>query len=83
MIELENGYYINVDSMNHTLFTKQVSKEGNEYTVPVGYYTSIANALEAYYKISVAKKLETDTFTLKEAIEIMKSERERVEKLIG
>ena len=83
MIELENGYYINVDEMNHTLYYRSVSEKGNEYARPMGYYTSLASALEGYYKISVAKKLETDTFTLKEAIEIMKSERERVEKLIG
>lgn len=82
MIELENGYFIQVDDMNHTLYTKQVSKEGNEYTRPVGYYSSIASALEGYYKICVAKKLDADTFTLKEAIEIMKSERERIEQLI-
>lgn len=82
MIELENGYFIQVDDMNHTLYTKQVSKEGNEYTRPVGYYSNIASALEGYYKICIAKKLDTDIFTLKEAIEIMKSERERIEGLI-
>lgn len=82
MIELENGYFIQVDEMNNTLYTRQVSKEGKEYVRPVGYYSSIGSALEGYYKISVAKKLDTDNFTLKEAIEIMKSERERIEHLI-
>ena len=82
MIELENGYFIQVDEMNHTLYTRQVSKEGKEYNRPAGYYSSIESALEGYYKICVAKKLDTDIFTLKEAIEIMKSERERIERLI-
>jgi len=83
MIELENGYYIQVDEMNHTLYSKQVSKEGKEYTKPVGYYSSVASALEGYYKISVAKKLSVDTFTLKEAVEIMRNEKNRIEQLIG
>ena len=83
MIELENGYQIAVDDMNHTLQKKYVSNEGKESVRTLGYYTGLASALEAYYKISVAQKLNMDTYTLKEAIQIMKSEKERVEKLIG
>lgn len=79
MIELENGYQIAVDEMNHTL-QKRYGKEGVKN---LGYYTNLPNALEAYYKICVAQKLQADTFTLKEAVEIMRSEKQRVEKLVG
>lgn len=83
MIELENGYYIQVDEMNHTLYEKRVTKDGKEYAKTVGYYSNLASALEGYYKISVANKLAADTFTLKEAVEILKNEKKRIEELIG
>lgn len=82
MIELENGYQIAVDDLNHTLRKKTVSPKGTEAIKTLGYYTGLPEALEAYWKICVAKKLDADTYTLKEAIEIMRSERERIEKLI-
>lgn len=83
MIELENGYVIQVDEMNNTLQKRKINDTGSETVRTFGYYTSLANALEAYFKISVAQKLETDTFSLKEAVEIMRNEKARLEKLIG
>lgn len=83
MIELENGYVIQVDEMNNTLQRRSVSKDGNEYFKTYGYYGSLENALEAYFRIAVAQKLETNTFSLKEAVEIIRAERDRITKLIG
>lgn len=83
MIELENGYVIQVDDLNNTLQKRAVSKDGKEYFKTLGYYGNLGSALEAYFKLSVTQKLESDTFTLKEAVEIMKLERERIEKLMG
>lgn len=82
MIILENGYQIAVDELNSTLQKRSVSEKGTVCVKTIGYYTTLESAIEAYFRISVSQKLDADTFTLKEAAEIMRSERQRMENML-
>ena len=81
MIALENEYYIKTDGLNNILQKRSVTKKGEKFRV-LGYYTTLEGALTAYMDICIAQKLDSDTITLKEAVEIMKTERERIEALL-
>ena len=82
MVTLENGYEIQVEDMNYTLLKKSVSKNGNEIAKRIGYYTSLESALKGYMDICISKKLEEDVYSLKDAIQMVRAERERIERLV-
>ena len=81
MIALENEYYIKTDGLNNILQKRYVTPKSEQYKVQ-GYYTTIEGALKAYMDICIAQKLDEDIYTLKEAVEIIKAERERIEGLL-
>lgn len=81
MIALENEYYIKTDGLNNILQKRYITSKGESVKI-FGYYTTLEGALEAYMDICIAQKLDSDTFTLKEAVEIMKSEHKRIEALL-
>ena len=55
-IELTNGYYIEVDSMNYTLMQNYMGKdkEGNpkESVRTLGYFTTLKGALDKYLRLN-------------------------------
>lgn len=54
-IRINDTYYIDVDERNYTLKEVRVSKEGKPYEKAIGYYGSMAQALEFYNRHSLAQ----------------------------
>lgn len=87
MIELENGYVILVDSMNYTLAKKVQKKAKDEEETKdgyrnLGYYRDLGSAINGYWEVVCKLKLEEGEYSLKEAVELIKSESKRVANLV-
>ena len=86
MIELFDNWKIDVDSMSYTL--KKVipgtSKKGEPITREDirGYYGTLEGALKALGKEMVKDELKDGSYTLTDALNVVREAREKVEKLI-
>lgn len=47
-IELNNGYYIEIDTLNYTLKQRYVNKKGKETSRIVGYFGNMRHLIYAY-----------------------------------
>lgn len=70
MIEIIDGYVIDVDPLNYTVKkeTGNVNKEGKKTYRTYGYYGSLKGALKGCIEAMQKEKLDSDTFPLEEAI---------------
>lgn len=91
MIRLDCGYAIDVDSQCYTLGVPKMQttvnkKTGEEVTKEVmteaKYYTGLEQALIGYWKILRKKKLASSECSLREALEVVKKQDEKIRKLI-
>lgn len=86
MIELVDGWLIDVDSMSYTLKRrlKGTSKKGEpiERDEIHGYYSSLEGALKALGREIVRENLKDGSHTLTDALSIVSEARKTVEDLI-
>ena len=85
MIELFDGYKIDVDDYSYALMreTGSVRKDtGKPKNVVIGYYGSLSAALIALKGELVRQKLKNASVRLSEAVDAIKESNERVERLI-
>lgn len=84
MIEVIDGYVIDVDTLSYTLKreTGSLDKDGNKVYRTYGYYNSLKSALTACTGFMQKEKLASDTFPLVEAINVYNQATERFEKLL-
>ena len=84
MIILYNGYAIDNDSVQWILEKeKGINKKTGEMRyAPVGHYMSLRNALIDFGRRNTRDALQNATIPLKQALNIIKNENERLEKFI-
>lgn len=90
MIELFDGWKIEVDSLAYTLVKEQTyiaksGKHAGEQTVKRdirGYYSSFEGALNALGREMVRDGLQDGSHSLTEALNVVRDAREAVEKLL-
>ena len=86
MIELFDGWWIDVDSQSYTLKRriKGTSKKGEpiDRNEIHGYYSSLEGTLKALGKEMVRENLESGSHTLTDALSIVSEARKTVEDLI-
>lgn len=84
MIILYNGYAIANDSIQWILEKeKGINKKTGEMRyAPVGYYMILQNALIEFGRRNTRDALQNATIPLKQALNIIKNENERLEKFI-
>ena len=72
MIEVIEGYVIDVDSLNYTLKkdTGRLDKDGNKVYRTYGYHSSLKSALVACIGCVQKEKLSNGTLTLEQAINV-------------
>lgn len=86
MIELFDGFYINVDRHSYTLAKRYWynAKDGDrkECSETIGHYTSLADALNGFIRYLVRNELKNGRRTLTEAVATISGIEERVTKFI-
>lgn len=72
MIRLDSKYGITVDSYNYILQKISIGSsgksEGKECLSPVGYFSDLSGALQAYYRECVRDRLRGDLTALSDAL---------------
>ena len=87
MIKLINDYIIDVSDYGYTVKidlhkqSKQGKQEIDLYTV-IGYYSSLTNAIKAACESMCKKELSKGTYTLTNAIDVIKRNTEVFSKLL-
>lgn len=80
MINIDNKFAINADEQQFTLCEKKIAKtgknQGTERLETIGYYPSIASALNGYFEIKTRQFVSKNDCTVKEAV----VEMQRIEK---
>ena len=90
MIRINEDYIIDVDEAQYTLkqdahktsIDKRTGAESPVYYV-VGYYRNLENALRGYIRIQTDKRLKGGEYALREALDVIREEREKVERMIA
>lgn len=74
MIRINGDYFIEVDTYNYTPYrdTHKADKKGKPIYKLVGYYPSLDQALAGIVKNMNARDFEENTYSLQEAVEIIK-----------
>lgn len=74
MITLIHDLVIDVSQNNYTLVVdkNKCDKNGNPIRETVGYFGTLEGAVQAAKNYCIRKKLEADTFTLAEAIKVIR-----------
>ena len=74
-IELRNGYFIKVDSLNSTLMQRYIgqTKEGNDKECEkiIGYFSKPVNALERFIKLNRVDVMEGMELSLDEYVDAL------------
>lgn len=89
MIRIDKDYVIDVDEAQYTLkqdahkmsMDKRTGQESPVYYV-VGYYRNLENALRGYIRLQTDKRLKGGEYALREALDVIREEREKVERMI-
>ena len=58
IVNINDEYFVEVDSLNHTLKRRRVSKTGKERIDTIGYYGNMVNALNGYVKLCQIRETE-------------------------
>lgn len=84
MIQLYNGYSIANDSIQWILQKENGidKKTGETRYKPIGYFTRLENALSEFGRRNTRDALENGAITLRQALNTIKNENERLEKFI-
>lgn len=84
MINLINGFVVDVDPLNYTLkkATGGTDKEGKPLYRTYTYHGSLKQAIKACVSLIQKEKLDSGTFTLKEAIEVINQSQKSFEELL-
>ena len=85
MIELYDGYAVAVDEYGYTLFRhtgRYNKKTGIERRVIIGFYSTLAYALENLTRYLAKKQIEPKTVNIDEAIAIIHFEVERMQNFL-
>lgn len=84
MIQLYNGYSIANDSIQWILQKENGidKKTGETRYNPIGYFTRLENALSEFGRRNTRDALENGAITLRQALNTIKNENERLEKFI-
>ena len=84
MIVLYDGYVLSNDSIQWILQKENGinKKTGKTRYKPIGYFTRLENALSEFGRRNTRDALENGAVTLKQAINTIKNENERLEKFI-
>lgn len=74
MIRVNDDYFIRVDSDNYTACRDKhkTDKKGNALYTVVGYYSNLEGAIRGIIKDINARAFDADTYTLQEALEVIK-----------
>lgn len=74
MIRVNDDYVILVDTLNYTPCRdiRKTDKKGNPIYKNLGYYTTLEYALKRIIKDMNDRAFEADTYSLQEALEIIK-----------
>ena len=89
MIRINDDYVITVDELCYTLkqdahrmsVDKKTGKESPVYYY-IGYYATLENALKGYIRLMIDKRLGSGNYNIREALDVIREERENLEKLI-
>ena len=72
-IDLKNGYYIEIDTLNYTLRQKYTGKtksgEEKEAFRTLGYFGNVESAIRKYIELSQMDVLDGERLTLEEYVE--------------
>lgn len=81
MITLIDDYVVEVEPLNYVLKIDKhkTNKKGEKQYTTVGYYPTLKGAIIAVLHHMNRSQLSTDDYTLKEAIEIISRNNERLE----
>lgn len=84
MIEVIEGYVIDVDPLNYTLKkdTGRLDKEGKKIYKTCGYYGSLKSAVSACVGFMQREKLSDGTLTLEQAINVSNQATKRFSDLL-
>ena len=86
MIHIEKDWYIEWDEYSYMLFRdtgKTRNDTGGTRKDNCKWYPTIGAALEGYLKICVMQKASKNNYELREAVEMIKTEAERVRGLVS
>lgn len=71
-VNLLNGYYIEIDSMNYTLMQKYIGKDkdGNpkEAVRVLGYFTTLKGAVDKYLKVTQLDEMADTSMEMEEYV---------------
>ena len=89
MIRINEDYIIDVDEVQYTLkqdahktsIDKRTGQESPVYYV-IGYYGNLENALRGYIRLQTNKRLKSGEYALREALDVIREEQERLERMI-
>lgn len=77
MINIDDRFYIDIDSMNYILKERKINKsgknKGSEYFTAIGFYNTVENAFEAYLELMTRETLSGKALTVKEAVREIKA----------
>ena len=85
MIELYDGYVINVDAYNYALcqHTGRIDKrDGREKLNYIGYFSSLPGALKCAANKTARQELSDNDYSLKEALEVIEKHFRRLEEFL-
>lgn len=84
MITLINDYVVSVDSTDYTLLIDlhKQDKNGKDQYKTVGYYSTLENAIQGCIRDINRSQLATDTYTLEEAIKVIKTNNDKLGDLL-
>lgn len=87
MIRINEDYLIDCDEVQYILkqdLHKTETKNGKESPVvkSLGYYSTLENALRGYIRMQTNKRLKGGEYALREALDVIREEREKVERMI-
>lgn len=75
-ILLGNGYFVEIDKLNHTLKQncKRTDKEGNEkeYEKTHGYFSNLEGAIERYLFLNQIDSMADSSLEMKEYLELVR-----------
>lgn len=74
MIKVNDDYVILVDTLNYTPCRDchKTDKKGNPVYKNIGYYSNLEQALRGIIRDMNTRAFEADTYSLKEALEVIK-----------
>ena len=80
MIKLNNGYYIEADRWNYILKKSNLKQDMQDKII--GYYSTLENAVMAYYGLLTKKQIQKEEQGLKKTVEEIKAFKDDLKKAV-